>query len=130
MAMKINLFILMLAIAAILGTGCDSAHPPVIANRYRKTIQLDLSFVGTSPQTAIELSPNTAYFQQYKGFELTEIRVREESGRIRVYGAEALAKLRSNWQGSFEFWILTEDGLSLGSKEDLRKLNEERRQQR
>lgn len=103
--------------------GCDPAYPPVIVNQYSAPIELSVSFnSGDIWERGIRLAPGTAFVQRRKGLIIEEITVKESSGKMRNYGAADFEAARSKRRVDFEVWFLTEPGLKLGDKQDLRHL--------
>lgn len=113
---------LLLAICLCIA-GCESAYPPIVFNGYAIPIEISVSFTTTIAQESkIQLLSNTELVQNRTGLQIKEIVVHESTGKERVYGSAELLNARSKQQTAFEIWILTEQGLRLGDKEDLRRL--------
>jgi hypothetical protein len=94
-------------------------------NGYAEPIEISVSFTNDSnvpPQTGIRLPPMTEFVQRRKGLKIEEIRVKESSGTLRTYRSADLEDARSKRKVDFEVWTLSEKGLKLGDREDLRKL--------
>lgn len=101
--------------------GCDKGYPPIIANGCGFSVDISLSFAGVPQPSSGVLPAGSEVVQRRKGLNLIEIRLKEPSGRLRVYGKTELDAARMNTRVELEVWILSEQGLRLGDKEDLRK---------
>ena len=107
--------------------GCDLVYPPVILNEYAGSIEISVSFTNDVPtQTGLKLPPKTEFIQRRKGMVIKEITVREPSGNLRLYQQSDFEDARSKQKVNFEVWILSEQGLKLGNKEDLKKFRMEK----
>ena len=96
---------------------CDPYHPPIVANAYDEPIEVSIAFKNSSPpQTGMLIEPGSALIQHKKHLEITEIRVKEVTGRLHVYGTADFDALLSKRKVDFEVWILSPEGLKLGDK--------------
>jgi hypothetical protein len=99
----------------------------VILNEYAGSIEISVSFTNDVPtQTGLKLPPKTEFIQRRKGMVIKEITVREPSGNLRLYQQSDFEDARSKQKVNFEVWILSEQGLKLGNKEDLKKFRMEK----
>jgi hypothetical protein len=96
-------------------------YPPVVVNGYRAPAEITVSFVGTSQRASGVLPAGSELVQRQKNLEVSEISVKEPSGHQRIYRLLDLEALRSKRKVDFEVWFLSEQGLNLGGKEDLRQ---------
>lgn len=110
---------------SILLVGCDSAYPPIIANDYNQPIEITVSFTNGESLSGIRLLPRVELVQRRKGLNIRQITVVEPSGTQRVFGAVELRDVRSGRKIEFEVWILSESGIRLRTKEDLKRFKSE-----
>jgi hypothetical protein len=107
--------------------GCDPVYPPVILNEYADSIEMSVSFMNDVPaQTGLKLPPKTEFIQRHKGLVIKEITVKEPSGNLRLYRQADFEDARAKQKVDFEVWILSEQGLKLGNKDDLKKFRLEK----
>jgi hypothetical protein len=107
-------------------TGCDNGYPPIVVNAYKVPVEISITFVGVSQPTAGVLPAGIEVVQRRKGLQIEAITVKEPSGKMREYRLADFEKARSLRTVKIEVWILNEEGLKLGDKEDLRAIQRRR----
>ena len=107
--------------------GCEFSYYPTIVNDGFEPIEISVtgSFNNNPVLTFnVWLAAESNSGQSVKGFKITQIKVREQSGNVRVYDAADLSIARSRQNIKDEVWILTKNGLRLGDEKDFKKISE------